>query len=58
MEHHKPEGCMCTKKCATCKCHASSTDDKKATNTKPYFGESPDDLEARTTEFIDKHFGK
>lgn len=57
-EHQKPEGCMCMGNCAKCKCgrNTSSTDDKKDASTKPYFGDSPDDLEATTTEFIDKHF--
>lgn len=56
-EHRKPEGCMCMGNCATCKRNATSTEDKKAEGSpKPYFGESPDDLEARTSKFVDKHF--
>lgn len=56
MEHHKPEGCMCTKKCATCKCHASSTDDKKTASRR--FGDYPFDMDEAVSEFIDQHSKK
>ncbi len=50
-QKQRPENCMCTGNCATCKNNPSTHNTEE--QPRVYFGDSPDDLEERTNNFLD-----
>lgn len=48
-----PNECIFAKTCKECTCN-QPTKEVKAATSRPYFGESPNDLEEVVTNFIDR----